>query len=237
MARFIYFIPGLDHTPSDIDLENVGLGHLKNNWSEYVGSTGPTNKGGAIFGGSCKVQNGVLIGYYKDTQEWTEYNDGKFWIGYQKDYKPKPENLEKENVLIGYEVLLGDGNKWMIPIARRFESGCILPQSVFLDGAGVLKGEILEEFIVFSKQAEDIFDDFISEMEPDKKFKAKVNTVGYMFEIAVEAISLNYNISKWEISLLRLLTTENSTRINLSIIDFPSLQSIAEAERQLKKKV
>jgi len=237
MSRFIYFIPGLDHSPSNIELEDIGLNHLKNNWTDYVGSSGPTNAGGAILGGSCKVQNGVLIGYYKDNQEWTECNDGKFWIGYQKDFRPNPEDLEKENILIGYEIVLGDGNKWMIPIARRFESGCILPQSIFLDGAGVLKGEILEEYIIFSKQAEDIFNDFVSNMEPDKEFKAKVDTVGYMFEIAVEAISLNYNVSKWEISLLRLLTTDNSSRINLSIIDFPSLKSISDAEKQLKKKV
>jgi len=237
MARFIYFIPGLDRQPLDSDLDKAGLSHLIGTWKDYVGSTGPTDKGGAIIGGFYKVQNGVLIGYYKERQTWQEFNDGKFWIGYQNDSKPKSEDLEKEDMLIGYEASLADGNKWMIPVARRFESGCVLPQSLFLDGAGVLRGEILDKFVIFSKQAEDIFDDFACDMEKEKDYKAKVDTLGYMFKIATEALSINYYVSKWEISILRLLTTENSSRINLLIIDFPSLKSIADAEKELKKKV
>jgi len=236
MAKFIYFIPGLDHTPSNDNLKDVGLDHLIDNWQDYVGSSGPTNNGGAIIGGFSKAQNGVMIGYYKDRQTWEEYNSGKFWIGYQKEFKPKPEDLKKENQLEGYEVELGDKNKWLIPVARRFDSGCMLPKSIFLDGAGVISGKILDEYVYFSKQAEEIFNDLCASLRKDKEYDYKVNTFEYMFQIATESLRINYNISKWEMSLLKLLTTENANKINLAIIDFESMKMMAEAEESLKKK-
>jgi len=236
MARFIYFIPGLDRQPIDKDLQEIGLQHLANNWDDYVGSSGPTNKSGAIIGGACKVQNGVMIGYYKDRQTWYECNSGKFWIGYQNDCKPGPGDLKRINQLDGHEVELGDKNEWLIPVARRFDSGCVLPKAIFLDGAGILTGKILDEYVSFSKQAEEIFNDLCATLDKDEDYKYKVNTFGYMFDIALEALEINYNISKWEMSILKLLTTKNANKINLAIIDFDIMKVMADAEETLKKK-
>lgn len=236
MARFIYFIPGPKEPPSDERLQEVGLGHLVGNNNGHVGSSGPTNNGGAIIGGACNVENGVMIGYYKDRQTWEECNNGKFWIGYQNDFKPGPEDLKRMNQLEGHEVELGDKNEWLIPVARRFDAGCVLPKSIYLDGAGLITGTTLDEYISYSKKAEDIFNDLCATLDKVKNYEYKVNTYGYMFEIALEALNINYNISKWEMSILKLLNTKISNNINLAIVDFNTMKVMAEAEAVLKKK-
>ncbi len=237
MSRFLYFIPKVKLQPTPLELEGVGLEHLINKWQDYVGSTGPTGEGGAIVGGYYKTKNGVQIGYYPKKQTWTECNNGKFWIGYQTEFKPTAKDLQKDDQLEGHLVVMADKNEWLVPVARRFDSGDVLPQSLYLDGGGNLKGEILQEFIHFSKSAEDVFNDLCVGLEggPDEDYR--VSTYPKMFEIASEALSINYHISKWEVSLLRLLTTENATKINLAIIDFTSMKVLAESEELIKKKV
>lgn len=98
----------------------------------------------------------------------------------------------------GYDLELGDGNVWTIPCARKFPMGTELPQTIVVRN-GVLVAEDVAEFAAFSLQAEELF-----ERAYVKATVGEPVTILNAWELAVDAIAINYMLDTAEVSYLKL---------------------------------
>ncbi len=176
---------------------------------------GPGGQNGTIFSdGSGKT------GFYPDMQEWVAVDD--YYVGVDRD-TITPSDLARPEIVDGHFVRLEDGNEWLIPCARVFPSGTRLPESLILGPDGQLVSEVLPRFAEFSKDADRVYDFFLGEYDILQ---------GDAWNIAVKALNINYRIDKHEVSLLKLLTTTNITKIMKAIIDYPAVEEAAKKKLQ-----
>jgi hypothetical protein len=105
---------------------------------------GPGGHDGAVCVDPQSV-DAHLIGYHKDRQEWAKVPGADAWVGMYVEHRPKPADLAREQQLQGHWVTLGDGQKWLCPVAREhlfYEDGrpaqwqCALPSINTIDDEG-----------------------------------------------------------------------------------------------------
>ncbi len=173
---------------------------------------------GGIDGSIYSTGHGKT-GYFPDCQEWRKVDD--WWIGTSKE-RLDPDTLQRDEVIDGHPVTLEDGNAWLVPVARVFPIGTCLPESLMLGPNGQVVKEILPCFAAFAKKAETVFEFFQGEKEllEDEAW-----------EIAVEALAINYHVGRQEVSALRLLTTINVAKVLGAIVDMPTIKEAAKKKR------
>ncbi len=240
MAGFLYFIPG-GETVNQETVDEVGLTDALANtkWSVRHATAGPAGEAGCVLVPKSIAVEGKTpwLGYKPATQEWTEANGGKFWCGIEKENPYTTEDLLKPEAIEGHSVKLGDGKEWIIPKARIFPIGTMLPESLVLGPEGEVIREVIPRFSKYSKKAERIWkfwqweNKWIEEeQEPMSDTEA--------FQLGSEIMSLNYMISKWGISDNKLFGTDNMLTVLKAFVDIPTLieASLEYEEAELKKK-
>lgn len=237
MAQQLYYVPGTKFRPSKEVLEECGLDYVSEDLAGHVGTNkGPDGGIGVVI--SLSLSPGAkdgMIGHYPDAQKWTKCNSGKFWIGTQNDSPPTPKDLQRKELLESHPVKLLDNNDWMVPIARKFDSGMALPESLSLTSEGKVVFEILPKYISFSKRGEDVFNDFYSSFMAGGD-ERRITTWEEELDIATEALALNYKVSKWELAAFKLISTQNISSIFMAIIDGPTVAKVALTNLEAKKK-
>ena len=199
----LYFIPeGSDATPPE---------HCT---TQRKVIKGPDSKSGTIYSfGPGKT------GFHPGQQTWTAVDD--YYIGCGDDVTPalllRPEPID------GHYVCLEDGNDWLIPCARMFPAGTMLPESLILGPDGAWVTEILPRFARFSARAQKVWDAFTGDNEMDFSTAS---------DIAAEALSINYYIGRHEISILRLFSTTNVMNILKAMVDYPTLMEDIKKKTQ-----
>lgn len=207
MAGFLYYLPNYtaplgrpENLPSRFGLSSVFL-NCFHRPGEYAGmehvivERGPDGGRGAIVCVSGSRESS-RIGYYRERQVWTEIpndeGDGiSHWVGWDKDAKPKPEDLERPFQVGGWPIQLGDGNRWVIPAvhaqastlprAARLVKGTM--QFVHLDGYEAIVSEtdqILSRIAGIAEgtvRAQDLLADCVS-------YAAHVLAVNYRVRLA-----------------------------------------------------
>lgn len=246
MAQFLYFLPGeKEKSKADLtsELNAAGLAHIADDGvNAFCGTVaGPDKQPGVVFTVKSKGLAGarppVAVGFYPDAQTWAKCNGGKFWVGYENNARPEPRDLARERQLESLHVKLGDDHTWLVPIARRFDLGSVLPEALALDDSGQMIKETLPQYIRFSQMAGHFYDDFCIHANNDGLNEIKLDSYEKQIDLAVEALRFNYQISKWEVSALRLLATDNIMDVLLSTISMPSVAKItASMEARAKKK-
>jgi len=233
MAGFIYYLPGKDAVTDDI-LKDAGLEYLTRivAGQRPVLANGPDGEKGIAFTVDVKMPLGgskPKLGVYPKKQTWRECNKGKFWLGMENENMPQPKDLLRAPQLQGYYLDLGDANAWLIPVARHFVQGSPLPRDLMLGVGGEVMETVMGKYIPFSKRSEDIYHDLLLEENLDELAEEggilelgpnRRMTIQNHFEIVSEAMGFNYTISKWEISALCLLNSQNIKIACMVIIDF-----------------
>ena len=87
-----------DEGPSATDLVSAGPGGLHGQIWSWIGN------------GMGKEQTG----YFPELQTWVEGDGGRYWVGWQTDVSPTPENLQRRELIDGPVVTLGDGREWQL---------------------------------------------------------------------------------------------------------------------------
>lgn len=227
MSTFLYFIPNQKHVDAKA-LDDAGITALTSADSlSFVGvERGPEGQPGILFTASAKNADAKMprIGYYPKQQTWQACNHGQFWLGYENSNPPHPASLQRDEFIDGHQVKLADGNEWTVPLARSFPAGSALPAALVLGPDGELITEALPEFAKLSQQAEQVFEAYVGEGED-------IDTKNG-WEIAINALSQNYRLSAWEISHLRLLSTNNWIDILTALIDGPEIQAFLESKKK-----
>jgi hypothetical protein len=177
---------------------------------------GPGGKTGALM--TPSRDHGVPK-YKPNSQTWRECAGGEFWLGFLTDDRPTPKDLIKDGAkLDGYEVPLDDQNDWRIATAKFEEVEGGLPNSVCLDVNGNLVEEPMGRYAKLTEYARLAYDGLrhvaFGDGEPveiDKMFK---------WNACVEALSLSYHVTNWEVSALKVISTANYDLILSSMCDF-----------------
>ena len=150
MSGLLYCIKGLKNKPSPEDLKACGLE------GESVSTHRPTEifiDGGCavVFTLKGKFDKEPALGFWNDKQEWVHKPNTNLYVGWNIDDKPKPEAFLKKDYLEGHKVILGDENEWTIPIARKFQVGCILPKTMMMIRDGELEEVVVSKYIKLQK--------------------------------------------------------------------------------------
>lgn len=241
MSGLLYYIDGVKSAPLENDLKECGL------YGQKVGSYCHTEiflngTKGTVFGIKGKCSDDIKVGFYHEEQEWINIpkqdgSQGRLWIGYYKNNKPKPENFLKKDYLDGYFLELADGNKWVVPVARRYQEGCLLPKGTMMLVAGRIDEFVIEKYLPLQKIAEQLFVyfglDYDKEFQKDDGFLC--DDVSF-FNTCVSVLSTNYNLDFRDISVLKLFTTDNTVEILKIVVDMPYIDRLIKLQQGIEKK-
>jgi len=231
MRSILYFVAGRSGMSAE-HLPEVSLGYL--GISGVVSRTvtrGPGDQAGVVFATyePPKSTEELMPGYYPERQEWAAFPTGKqdacptIWMGVEKGKHPGPEDLARREPFQGHEVVLGDGQSWMIPVVRALAGYSPLPRKLQWDGASWSPGDVMPAYQQLFEGACHIWDVLAKTTE-------STVTLTDECDMAVQALGLNYRLGPGEVSLLGLLNTRTEGEVVLAALDWPALEA-------LKKKV
>lgn len=231
MSGLLYYIDGVKSAPLENDLKECGL------YGQKVGPYCHTEiflngTKGTVFGIKGKCSDDIKVGFYHDEQVWenipkADGKESRLWIGYYRDNKPKPKDFLRKDYIDGYYLELADGNQWVIPVARRFQQGCLLPKGMKMVVAGRVDEFVIEKYMPLQRIAEQLFVHF--GLDEEKEFHKEDGFLcddASFFTTCVEVLSTNYNLDFRDVSILKLFTTDNTIDILKLVIDMPHVEKI-----------
>ncbi len=174
----------------------------------------------------------------KDKQRWTKSlsdKGGGYWIGYWLDSKPTAAELARDEQIDGHRITLSDGSDWLVPMARCFPTGTKLPETLILTKEG-LASRPIARYAEFSRRAARMWNSILFQIgvfegEPDEIIDAHDE-----WQLAAEALGLNYYVGADEINALELLTTANLADIVMAVVDMPTYRKWLAEQVDEKKK-
>lgn len=240
-AEFIYFISGRAGITNE-QIAQAGLADRIGKHETAVIGKGPSGERGVLLVNTEHIAGYTRshpFTYDKNAQEWFDCKD--YWVGYYRDNKPTPDSLERREKIRGVLVKLYDGNEWLVPIARSFETGMTTMPVVFTLGPnGEPVSEILQEFKEFSADVEKLFEWNItlnSKGPEGIKEREDLQDIDF-FALACRALTINYRVSPVEVCLLKLITSQNLWDIFNVLLDWASLEEfVKKKEEETKKKL
>jgi len=233
MAGFLYFLEG-DKAPPLSELVDAGLGHAFDSNLAHCGvRTGPGGKPGTVL--SPQAFDDRPLGYYPDVQAWRKCPTAPWWLGYYRDGRPTPRDLVRGGyIAAGRTLTLGDGNVWMVPIARALaeEGGTLswynkLPALSELDDAGRwVRGAVLPRYAALWEAANGWFDLRVG--VPADDANRQIIDDQRIHEWAVTALAANYRLGSLECAELHLFSDDTVAAILDVIADWATLSEWAK---------
>lgn len=197
-----YFLPNEHGAPSEEVLQQKGLGHaFVRTVTSRATDAGP--------GGAAGVLVSALdlpIHYSPDKQTWRRLPTTDIWFGW--DATVGPDKYERESQLRGEAVRFSDGREWIVPTARDFADGrlyCALPMAYQLQDDGVTWGPsgVLPQYQRYWERSLELAEKWF---HADQRLAITFND---MFEFVADGLSLNYRLSRLEIGVLGLLSSDS----------------------------
>lgn len=186
-------------------------------------ATGPCGNAGQLAKPGAKAAERLE---YLDTQTWVNCGGG-FWLGWE-GAAPGPEDLARKEKVGGHTVRLADGRDWMVPLARVFPEGTLLPRVYTFGPNGEEVQDVMPRYVGLSRKAEALFERYSSgegwEFSEDEGFA-----------LAAEALGVNYRITAYEARALGLFTTQNVRAVLHALYDGPTVEARIEAYLAEKK--
>jgi len=169
------------------------------------------------------------LGFYPDEKAivWEQLGPD-LWGAIDREFPPTPEDLARPKLTAGHAVMLDDGRMWVVPVIRRFDGGCGLPQRAWWDSSGQFcldPKPDYRELWEMSAEAEALFS------TPGAKI-----TYERGIAMALAFLGLNYRIGKPEQTLIGLIHTGNFPEILSAAIDGPKVTAYLEEIEAARKK-
>lgn len=232
MAGLLFFLPGLQQPAKAwAAFEECGDSDL------VVRSMSSTVEDGGPEGAGLLLGNSGHNSYDAKRQEWVKSDSGPYWIGYDKDARPAPADLERDPMLNGHKVQLGDGNYWLIPVARHYveldEANALMwaiafPQRrKFKDGHWT-HGDVVARYRDLWAMVMRM-DDMAERDHGGDEGAFDDLTIDDTTGMIVEALSVNYRMSAEIASLLDLIDSSHVGKVYHALTDGPSIPSIVAA--------
>lgn len=210
MAGFLYYLPGND-APTPDRLRAVGFDHADSAALPGCKCTkGPDGDIGWVFNlGSPKHPDGRSpAAHYVDAkQTWAECADGKWWLGWETENPPTPEDLQHAHLHRSIPVDLGEAGTWQIPVLGHAVNNTSLPTIFTPDQSGrFVASEVCSAFRHLWTLVQKLYTS--AQLQQWDNFDA-----GECAMVCCLALAMNYRIGKWEAGVLRLLTSESMPTI------------------------
>jgi hypothetical protein len=192
-------------------------------------SAGPENMRGGMLASPFAD---VLVEYDKENEIYKWRKMSGIHIGVRKKDKPSPLDFfipELVHDAMGYNVTMGDGQKWLIPVAKVDSKNYSLPVRDMLDESGKVVREVDERYFEISSLAEQIW----NSLDDDGHINLDEN---FIRSVCIAAIKVFHNIGDIEIYALGLLTRAAYQGVLEAIIDRHGWTEIAKT-LMLKKKL
>ena len=229
---FLYFLPGEPKVPDRERIAAAGLQYAFDDLDEMVpgtisGNGGPDGNPGVVI---AAKRTAGRVGYYPDVQTWQQIPGSEAWIGYVTAEPPKPADLLRSKPIAGHEVELGDGQRWLVPIASQATEKegeyagnvCALTVGLMRDSDGRwVRGEVADKHKSLWDLAEPCWDALVRGTEGPLR-----DSLPAQGEAAVAVLSGNYRLSDTEVDLLGLLDDKNVTEILLALVDWPTVTEL-----------
>lgn len=226
MAQFLYLVPKKD-TPEKLSAE-YGLVKRIGSGPAYRGCRFSVKGGRPVLPGTDGAEtehDGTVLGatsdiaFKPDVQTWKRVEwEGSpvYWLGYGTKEVPGPDDLVRDEVVMGHAVTLADGNDWIVPVARSFREGLTcLPEDLRMGADGKLqrsvKAAYRELFDRASAVAEPAYSQGFYEIDEEESYR-----------LVVDALAVNYRVGLAEVNALGLLDTRTRHAALGALIDQPT---------------
>jgi hypothetical protein len=206
VAHFQVYLSGQHQSD---ELAQRGLSGLVDGAFRAECMTGPDGKRGSLFG--WMTTKGKLDNAYRpERQKWTPavpmdgMEAGRYWVGYDPENPPTPDDLQRRYPYRGVRSQLGDGNEWWL--AKETE----IPATMRLADNGEWK---------FIPQRQ--FDEFCQATANWRSIMAGVNPhymVAEIVEFVRLALGINYRLTPEIESELGLWTDKTSGTVLQSFL-------------------
>lgn len=232
MSGLAYFLPGVESVTRE-RIERAGLGYL------FDGSRGPgpdvreTQSGpdggpGRFFTVAGCRGRGELARELLDEDlareagapsrlSWSPIPGGPAWLGLHLSAVPSPEDLARTKRVDGYEVELGDGHLWTVPLVRKRGGETSLPRALRWDGRDWRRGDVRPLYRALYAAGLRIWEQVTAGADGEPVTLTEETTT------CVGALALNYRVGPAEVSALGLLDTDSAQRVVGALIDLPVL--------------
>jgi len=213
MAGFTYYVPGL----SGVRVEELVAGlpdALRAVFREHVPAFRTCS--GGPDGGEGQAVKAVEQGngYFPDAQQWADTGEG-YWLGWEKDAKPRPADLERATLITGYNVELGDGNAWQVP------SVTFVERKPAFTGGKWQNAVVIPEHQVLIEAADRFLECQTTEERDGKTYF--IADAAEMAGLATTALAANYYVGPHEVSALELLSSRNLWGVCQALTDMPAM--------------
>ncbi len=231
MSGLIYYIRGAENVPTEQQMLTCSLiGERVKSWfncRHFIdGSQGTT------FSLHGKSRGDFRINFENEVQVWHDIPGTPLSIGYNIDQPPQPSDFLKHDFLPGHRLILGDNQEYIVPLARKFNAGCVLPFDLSMLVEGELKKVTVSKYLELQKIAEKlaVWQGFVKGAEKDTEF---LSTDAKYFMTCCKVMAINYHLDHREISILKLFNSINAIKILQYVVDSPYLDEV-EAENLIE---
>lgn len=234
MPGFVYYLPNIARAPIDT-LREMGLGYAFEDRVTPAGVTnGPDQQRGLVVADPRLVDENQ-IGYFPQRQIWQQIpatlpgGSAGGWIGMATGVRFRPEDLRREQQIEGHSVRLADGQRWLVPVARKAlpiddqitRYTIALPHVCGLNASGEwTSGHVLARYAPLWQTATQFWDSLVGARVEDGSLRMDFDNV---LDAAVLALSCNYRLGKVEASLLGLLTYEHAVEVLEALVDWKTV--------------
>jgi hypothetical protein len=212
--QFLYFLPGVGRDViNPADITDAGLHDILRDRMTQTDLSGNGRLAVASVNNGPAGLNGTILqcvpedldepdedappvpapGYYPAKHTWEKV--GKYWVGYDPKDLPKPEELERDQLVGASELTLGDNRIWLAPKIRMQEGGHVLPDTWKLV-QGKFVSMIKDDWAWAWDLSAEIWDWFTGQT---------AKTSPELFQWCVKLLSINYRVGPLEAGLLGLL--------------------------------
>lgn len=220
-AAILYYFPGRGNR--SLGLFGNALGDVPEAMRpRFQSNTKLANTSGPDGGRGLLItwQENVLVTFDRQKQTWRKCGD--YWLGVRNDYIS--EELAKEcPPSEGYAVTLGDGRRYVIPVALADAPNFAVPWRETLDPDGRLTREVSPEYAAVCRAADGLWKHISEDGDLDLDEDS-------LREACANAIAVNYRLDLHDCLALGLFTSETYRAMVRAILDMPGMEEL------LKKK-
>ena len=222
-APLMYFLPGNQTPPAAVPPYVL-------DGTAPLARKEPADGIGGAMGALATPCAGLLsLDFAPGTQDWHKLPGGAdpahpAYLVLTRGDKPTPAELQRQTLIAGHGVTLGDGQVWQIPVARLVTGGTALPRRRAYDVAG---RKVWQVEVAYRQLCEDA-----------EKVWSFHNGGGVIFadddldRICSAALSVNYRLGEFEAITLGLFTAEAQRGILQALVDLPTVHAILDAEKK-----
>jgi len=231
MCGFLYYAPGRKDRVSLDDLRSLGLEYAFDAAPSCCGVQGGPDKSNGLVVADSRRTPSHLIRYYRDRQTWRQVPGSEAWAGFYTDDPPVPRDLLRPVTLRGHPVELGDGNTWVVPIARAMvaDGDTLVPVMAVPTISGVddngdwTQGDVAARYRPLWDVACHWWDTKVQAADQDAPV-----TFAESHDAALVALATNYYVGKVEVALRGLFSWHAVTLILDATVDWPVILDFLE---------